>query len=293
MSIWVMGGMVGQSPVRGKPEAGVRRSAKKGEDSTPGPADNPAMFEGPEWESPESTAGNGAPPPEDDGWIEVTPARRPPRTREELLRTMPPKRGFPLGWALLLVPALLAGGWALGRSSGPAHRNASRDDARAAATQPVDPAAPPATVGAIEMPPRAIDHPDPGATTGELGKPSRWTTSITAAEEESRRTGKPILIDFNAGWCPPCRALRERVFDDADLGGIVQRLVVPVSIVDRSREDGANTPEVEQLMESYSIEAFPTLVVYKPGGSRTLRTSGFGSAGQTLDWIRNAVATAR
>lgn len=246
------------------------------------------MFDGPEWESPESTAGSGGPPPE-DGWIEVTPARRPPRSREELLASMPPRRGFPFGWALLLVPVLVAAGWAVGQIP-EARRHPAKSDARNVATQPADATAP---VGAVEMPPRVLDHPDAQASPRQLGKLSRWTTSISAAEEESRRTGKPILIDFNAAWCPPCRALRTEVFDDAALGEVVQRLVVPVSIVDRSREDGSNAPEVEDLMQSYSIDAFPTLVIYKPGGGRTLRTTGFGGADQAVDWIRNAAQAAR
>ena len=252
------------------------------------PADNPAMFDGPEWESPESTAGSGGPAPE-DGWIEVTPARRPPPSREELLARAP-RRRFPVGWALLLVPAMVAAGWAVGQLPESARHHAAKSDARTVATQAADAADP---VGAVEMPPRVLDHPDAAAMQRELGKVSRWTTSITAAEEESRRTGKPILIDFNAAWCPPCRALRAEVFDDPALGEVVQRLVVPVSIVDRSREDGSNSPEVEELMQSYSIDAFPTLVIYRPGGGRTLRTTGFGGADRTLDWIRNATASAR
>jgi thiol:disulfide interchange protein len=248
------------------------------------------MLDGPEGKSPEDSAGSAGPPLE-DGWIEVTPARRPPRSREELLAMMPPRRGFPFGWALLLVPALVAGGWAIGRMPEKARPHPAKPDARAAAVESAAPETP-ASTGPMEMPPRVIDQPDPAAA-GKLGRPSRWTTSIADAEAESRRTGKPILVDFNADWCGPCRAMRAQVFDDATLGDAVRRLVVPVSIVDRSRENGANTPEVEELMQSYSIDAFPTLVVYKPGGGRTLRTTGFGDADQTLDWIRNAANAAR
>lgn len=246
------------------------------------------MFDGPEWESPESTAGNGAPPPE-DGWIEVTPARRPPPSAAEQRAMRASQRSFPT-WAILLVPALLAAGWAIGKFSASSHRPAPRNDARAASTRSAETIDP---VAAVEMPPRAIEHPDPGTLDAKLGKPSHWMTSISAAEEESRRTGKPVLIEFDATWSPQGRAMRAELFADPTRGVLVQRLVVPVSIIDRSRDTGANAPENEELMQSYSIEAFPTLVIYKPGGGHTLRTTGFAGADATLDWIRNAANAAR
>ena len=65
------------------------------------------------------------------------------------------------------------------------------------------------------------------------------------------------------------------------------------AIVDRSRENGTNTPEVEELMQSYSIEAFPTLVVYRPGSGRSMQKRGFGDPDDTVRWIQNASESMR
>ncbi len=242
------------------------------------------MFEPPEWESPEQSPVPAGPPPVEDGWIEVTPARRPPPTRAQI-RASRPKRAFPLGATIVVLALLVACGWAIAR-----HSAATRS--RAAQAEPAAIGADSHPLAGVETPAPAI-VPDPTTLEAHLGRPSHWTTSIAEAEAESRRTGKPILIDFNADWCGPCRAMRDEVFDDGTLGEAVRRMVVPVSIVDRSRENGSNSPEVEQLMESYSIEAFPTLIVYRPGGGHTLRTTGYGGADRTLDWIRSAANSAR
>lgn len=132
---------------------------------------------------------------------------------------------------------------------------------------------------------RETDRVSPGPAQ-EAPRPilSSWT-SFDNAVAESRRNGKPVLIDFNADWCPPCQAMKREVFDDRRRGEAVQIAVIPVSIVDRAREQGRNPRDVEDLQQQYQVDAFPTLILFSPATGRMIRTKGYGGADRTVAWI--------
>jgi len=114
--------------------------------------------------------------------------------------------------------------------------------------------------------------------------PTHWV-AIGDAASASRTSGKPILYDFNAAWCPPCQALKREVFSDPSRASAVEAQVVPVTVVDRGREDGRNKPEVDELQRRFDVYALPTLVVLSPRTGRYEKREGYGDPQETLEWI--------
>ena len=86
-----------------------------------------------------------------------------------------------------------------------------------------------------------------------------------------QRTELPVLVDFWAPWCGPCRAMAPH-FERA-----AQQLK------DRVRLVKVNTEEAPGLAARYNIRAIPTLVLFK-NGSEAKRMSGALDAGALERW---------
>jgi thioredoxin 2 len=86
-----------------------------------------------------------------------------------------------------------------------------------------------------------------------------------------QRTELPVLADFWAPWCGPCRAMAphfERVAKE---------------LKNRVRLVKVNTEEAPQLAARYGIRAIPTLVLFKDG-AEVKRASGAMDAGALARW---------
>jgi len=107
-----------------------------------------------------------------------------------------------------------------------------------------------------------------------------------AAIDMARQHRRPILYEFSAEWCGPCKLLEREVFSNKDRAAQINSLYVPAKVVDRQREEGANPAVVDSLQKRYRIDSFPTLLATTPEGEEVGRIVGYAGAKATGDSLR-------
>lgn len=86
----------------------------------------------------------------------------------------------------------------------------------------------------------------------------------------------PVLVDFGAAWCPPCRAIAPEI--DAAAEALAGRARVVTVDVDRS----------ETLAARYGIQGIPALLIFKDGAV-VGQTAGYRPRQQLVDMVLDHV----
>ncbi|MEA2053989.1 MAG: thioredoxin domain-containing protein [Candidatus Thermoplasmatota archaeon] len=97
--------------------------------------------------------------------------------------------------------------------------------------------------------------------------------SYEAGLQKGGNEGKPILIDFYADWCGPCKQMDATTYENPEVIKAVTESFVAVKV---------NVDEWQFISYQYEIYRIPTTVYLDSHGNEVYRTIGYRSASRFL-----------
>lgn len=95
-------------------------------------------------------------------------------------------------------------------------------------------------------------------------------------EEKVLQSKKIVLVDFWAGWCPPCVAMAPH------LQAVAEELDSTVDIVKINIEDKPEHRENQLLAGEYEVQSIPNMPIFKDG-TEVQRLIGLTPKPQLID----------
>jgi thioredoxin 1 len=101
---------------------------------------------------------------------------------------------------------------------------------------------------------------------GQMVSDADFGTEVLGARE-------PVLVDFWAEWCPPCKAM-DPILDD-----LAVELAGKVKIVKLDVETNPG------IVTRYNVRAMPTLMVFRDGQPVDMKVGAGQSRVQLIKWL--------
>jgi thiol:disulfide interchange protein DsbD len=115
----------------------------------------------------------------------------------------------------------------------------------------------------------------------------RWLSDEPAAVADARAAGRPLLVDFRANWCLPCKEFEVKVFSRPEVAEAMQRYTL--LRVDLTHED--DEPALGAVKKKYGADTLPAIRLVAPDGALLAKTDEFMEADAFLKLLSSRGGT--
>ena len=102
-----------------------------------------------------------------------------------------------------------------------------------------------------------------------------WQFDYEKALAEAKAQHRPVLIDFSASWCGPCRMMETTTFSDEKVQKVMSDYTLVKIDIDRN----------QMLAARYKVQAIPTCIVLNEFADTVDRHTGYADAMAFSHWL--------
>ncbi|MEJ1157240.1 thioredoxin [Prosthecomicrobium sp. N25] len=102
-------------------------------------------------------------------------------------------------------------------------------------------------------------------------------TTDSSFESDVLKSGEPVLVDFWAEWCGPCRTIAPALEE------ISGEMAGSLKVAKLNIDDNPNTAV------RYGVRSIPTLILFRDG-KPAANLVGAYPKGKMVEWIKNNIA---